>query len=170
MLGNHLLGLYEKALPDNLCWEERLQACKKLGFDYIEISIDEQDSRLERLYWPESKKIELLSAKNNTGMPIRSMCLSAHRRFPFGSADSSIRKKAKEIIKLAVKFADFIGIRVIQLAGYDVYYEKSTNASREAFLDGLLYARDIASKYQVMLGMEIMDTEFINSITKNLWY
>ena len=34
MLGNHLLGLYEKALPPELTWEERLRAVKELGFDY----------------------------------------------------------------------------------------------------------------------------------------
>ena len=39
MLGNHLLGLYEKALPPGLRWEERLLAAKELGFDYLEISI-----------------------------------------------------------------------------------------------------------------------------------
>ena len=31
MLGNHLLGLYEKALPPELGWEERLRAVKELG-------------------------------------------------------------------------------------------------------------------------------------------
>ena len=35
MLGNHLLGLYEKALPPELGWEERLRAVKELGFDYF---------------------------------------------------------------------------------------------------------------------------------------
>ena len=35
MLGNHLLGLYEKALPPELTWEERLRAVTELGFDYL---------------------------------------------------------------------------------------------------------------------------------------
>ncbi len=39
MLGKHLLGLYEKALPPEMDWEERLQAAKDLGYDYVEISI-----------------------------------------------------------------------------------------------------------------------------------
>ena len=47
MLGNHLLGLYEKALPPELTWEERLRAVKELGFDYLEISIDEKDEPRE---------------------------------------------------------------------------------------------------------------------------
>ena len=53
MLGEHLLGLYEKALPPSLTWAERLCTAKKLGFDFVEISIDEADERLARLDWSE---------------------------------------------------------------------------------------------------------------------
>ena len=59
MLGNHLLGLYEKALPPELGWEERLRAVKELGFDYLEISIDETDERLSRLDWTKEERREL---------------------------------------------------------------------------------------------------------------
>ena len=80
MLGNHLLGLYEKALPPGLRWEERLLAAKELGFDYLEISIDETDERLSRLDWTAEQRRELHRALLETGVPIQSMCLSAHRR------------------------------------------------------------------------------------------
>ena len=43
------LGVYEKAMPDTLTWEERLGAAGECGFDYAEISIDETDRRLARL-------------------------------------------------------------------------------------------------------------------------
>ena len=56
MLGNNLLGLYEKALPPEMNWEERLQTAKILGYDYMEISIDETDERINRLYWNEQQK------------------------------------------------------------------------------------------------------------------
>lgn len=87
MLGNHLLGLYEKALPPELTWEERLRAVTELGFDYLEISIDEKDERLARLDWTQTERGVLHRAMRETGVPIQSMCLSGHRRFPYGSAD-----------------------------------------------------------------------------------
>ena len=70
MLGNHLLGLYEKALPPGLRWEERLLAAKELGFDYLEISIDETDERLSRLDWTAEQRRELHRARRprNGGM------------------------------------------------------------------------------------------------------
>ena len=42
------LGIYEKALPAGECWLERLQLAKTLGFDFVEMSVDETDERLSR--------------------------------------------------------------------------------------------------------------------------
>lgn len=170
MLGNHLLGIYEKAFDPQDSWAVRLKKAKNTGFDYLEISIDEQDSRLERLYWSRSQRRELRTLCFDTELPISSMCLSGHRRFPFGSADAFNRQKAHDIMDRAIDFACDLGIRVIQLAGYDVYYEDSTPQSVERFIDGMKWAADQAARRQVMLAMEIMDTPFMNSITKHLDY
>lgn len=166
MLGDHLLGLYEKALPPELSWREWLQAAKDLGFDFLEISIDETDQRLARLEMSEEERAELHQAIQETGVYLHSMCLSGHRRFPYGSADPIIRAKAHEIMEKAILFAREFGIRVIQLAGYDVYYEPSTAESLRLFEEGLRDACRLAEKYQVMLAMEIMDTELMSSITR----
>ena len=103
-------------------------------------------------------------------MQIKSMCLSAHRRFPFGSADAAVRARARDIMDRAIDFSCELGIRVIQLAGYDVYYEPSTPESVRAFREGMLWAAGRAERSQVMLAMEIMDTPFMNSITKHMGY
>ncbi len=170
MLGKHPLGLYEKALPLELNWPERLRTVKKLGFDFLEISIDETDERLSRLDWNRDERRALREATWEYDMPLRSMCLSGHRRFPFGSENPAIRRRAKEILLKALEFAVDLGIRNIQLAGYDVYYEPSTPQSRKFFWEGLQWAVTAAEQYQIMLSMEIMDTPFINSISKNELY
>lgn len=170
MFHGHLLGLYEKALPTGWSWERRLAAARELGFDYMEISIDETDERMARLDWDKAERKVLRDLAERLDMPIRSMCLSAHRRFPFGSADAAVRGKARELAEKAVRFADDLGIHVIQLAGYDVYYEPPTDRSAAAFLEGMEYVARLAGRYQIMHAMEIMDTPFMNSITKHLWY
>lgn len=85
------LGIYEKALPDHLAWEDRLRIVKQVGFDFLEISIDETDQRLARL---DDKKAQqaIKQAMEVTGFPIYSMCLSAHRKYPLGSHDLAIQK------------------------------------------------------------------------------
>ncbi len=170
MFGKHVVGIYEKAFDPKISWRERLERAKQLGFDFVEISIDETDERLARLNWTKEQKKELLDAMWEMDVHIRSMCLSGHRRFPFGSADPDVRARAYDIMKKAIDFAVDLGIRVIQLAGYDVYYEPSTPESVRLFMDGMKWAAKEAERAQVMLAMEIMDTPFMNSITKHLVY
>ena len=37
------LGLYEKAMPNNLTWKEKLELTRESGFYYLEMSVDESD-------------------------------------------------------------------------------------------------------------------------------
>lgn len=34
------LGLYEKSMPSDLTWREKLQAAKDAGYDYIELTLE----------------------------------------------------------------------------------------------------------------------------------
>src|SRR5512147_347733 len=117
------VGLYEKALPASLSWEERLAAAGQAGYDFIEISIDESDERLSRLDWSTSKRAALRQDIANTGVRIMTMCLSGHRKYPLGSHTPEIRQKGLEILYKAIDFAGDIGLRVVQVMGYDVFYE-----------------------------------------------
>lgn len=160
------LGIYEKALPKDISWKERLRIAKNLGFDYIEISIDETDERLERLNWSTEQRLQLLNDMSEINVRIGSMCLSGHRRFPFGSSDINVRTQALKIMYDAIDLAVDLGIRTIQLAGYDVYYEKKSETTRAYFIENLQQAVTYAASRQVILAIEIMDDPFINSISK----
>ncbi|MFA3761255.1 L-ribulose-5-phosphate 3-epimerase [Yersinia sp. 2544 StPb PI] len=162
----HPLGIYEKALPKHLSWPERLALAKACGFDFVEMSIDETDERLARLSWSKAQRLSLVDAMLETGIAIPSMCLSAHRRFPFGSHDDELRKQAYLLMQQAIQLAKDVGIRTIQLAGYDVYYEEQDAGTLKRFTEGLQWAVQQAAAAQVMLAVEIMDTPFINSISK----
>lgn len=162
----HKLGIYEKALPKNISWQDRLSIAKACGFDFVEISIDESDERLARLDWSKKERIKLVKAIIQTGVTIPSMCLSGHRRFPFGSRDEATRQKAYEIMEKAVQLAVDLGVRTIQLAGYDVYYEEQDEGTIERFRQGLEWAVELAASNQVTIAVEIMDTQFMSSISR----
>lgn len=162
----HKLGIYEKALPKGISWQDRLSIAKACGFDFVEISIDETDERLARLDWTPEQRIELVSAIIKTGVTIPSMCLSGHRRFPFGSHDEATRQKAYEIMEKAIKLAVDLGIRTIQLAGYDVYYEEQDEGTLQRFREGMEWATELAASNEVTLAVEIMDTKFMSSISR----
>ena len=53
------IGIYEKATPKHFNWLERLNFAKELGFDFVELSIDESDERLARLEWSKEERLYL---------------------------------------------------------------------------------------------------------------
>lgn len=168
---DHLkLGIYEKALSSQIDWSKRLNIAKRCGFQFVEISIDETDNRLDRLNWDSSERQNFTSTVRSSGLTVPSMCLSAHRRYPLGSRDAEVRSKARKIMEDAIHFCVETGIRTIQLAGYDVYYEKGDEETEKWFLDGLHTAVDLASSENVMLAMEIMDHPLMRSIVRYLLY
>jgi L-ribulose-5-phosphate 3-epimerase len=165
-----VIGIYEKALPKDLSLSQKLAAAKSTEYDFMELSVDESDSRLARLDWSARERRSLREAIEDTGIYIPSMCLSGHRKFPLGSTNREMRDRGFEIMEKAIELSYDLGIRVIQLAGYDVYYEKSTPETEELFLDGMKKAVKIAAQAQVMIGVEIMDYWIMNSITRFLEY
>lgn len=164
------IGIYEKALPNAFTWEEKFRAAKEAGFDYMELSIDESDERLARLDWSDEEVENLRSVMRFTGISFPTMCLSGHRKYPFGSKDPQTRKKAMEIMEKAINLSVKLGIRCIQLATYDVYYEESDEETKRLFLEGMREAVAMASRAGVILAMEIMDTQFVGTIVRALHY
>lgn len=71
-------------------------------------------------------------------------------------------------MKKCIELAQDLGVRTIQLAGYDVYYEEKSPQTRQRFIKNLRKACDWAEEAQVVLAIEIMDDPFINSIEKYL--
>lgn len=169
-MSEYTLGLYEKALPADLSWEERLATAGELGFDYMELSVDETDARLERLSWDASQIDALRRAMRGTGVALESMCLSAHRRFPLGSHDPAVRARGLQIMQEAVVLARELGVRTIQLAGYDVYYEDGDADTRAWFAENLAKAVEMGAAGGVLLGFETMETPFMDTVEKAMAY
>ncbi|MDR0899996.1 MAG: L-ribulose-5-phosphate 3-epimerase [Lactobacillaceae bacterium] len=160
------LGIYEKALPKGLTWKERLALVKELGFDFLEFSIDESDERQARLEWTMAERQEIRDAIAETSTPIQTLMLSGHRKYSLGSSDPKIVERGLEMAYKAVQLAVDLGIRHIQLAGYDVFYEEHTSETEQRFITNLKKIVDYAASFDVMLDIETMDTSFINSIEK----
>lgn len=99
------LGLYEKALPADLSWPQRLATAAELGFEFVEMSIDEQPARQQRLDWDRRQRLAFIQARLDSGVTVPSLCLSAHRRDPFGSADAATRERARVLMSKALELA-----------------------------------------------------------------
>lgn len=164
------LGLYEKAMPNNLNWEEKLKFAKSVGYDFVEISIDETDEKLSRLNMSKEERKNLVNLMMDNNIYIRTMCLSGHRKYPLGSNNKDIVKRSLDIMEKAIILANDLGIRIIQIAGYDVYYEDSSIETIKRFEENLKKSTEIAAKFGVILAFETMETEFMNTVEKAMDY
>jgi L-ribulose-5-phosphate 3-epimerase len=96
------------------------------------------------------------------------MCLSGHRKYPLGSHDPETRDWALRILRRAIELADTIGIRIVQLMGYDVFYEPSDDQTRAYFIDGVRCGTRWAGQYGVMLALENVDRPLAASVERAL--
>lgn len=167
---NYRLGLYEKSMPATLSWQEKLNCVKNNGFDYLEMSIDESDEKLERLDWSLEERHQLVNLMYETQIPISSICLSGHRKYPLGSKSKEIQAKSLGIMEKAIDLASDLGVRIIQLAGYDVYYEQSDIETCTNFINNLKKSVKMASEKGVILGFETMETPFMDTVEKAMKY
>lgn len=166
----YMLGLYEKSMPNHLTWKEKLLCAKECGFDYVEISIDETEEKLSRLYMTNEERLELVKEMFESGVFIRTMCLSGHRKYPLGSKNEAVRGRGMYIMEKAIDLAYDLGIRIIQIAGYDVYYEEGDEETKKLFIENLKKSTEMAAKKGIILAFETMETEFLNTVEKAMEY
>jgi len=160
------LGVYEKSMPSSMSLAEKLREVRRAGFDFLELSVDETPEKLARLKSCPHERRAWISAMFDAGLHIETMCLSGHRRFPIGSDNVAESRHGMEIMAGAVDLAADLGIRIIQLAGYDVYYSESTESTRQRFSDNLFRCVELAASRSVILAFETMETPFMNTVAK----
>lgn len=160
------IGLYEKAMPAGMPLKTMLREARAAGYDHLELSVDETDARLARLDWTRAERDEAVCAMRDEGIGIRTMCLSGHRKFPLGSRDKAVRARALDIMEKAIDLADALGVRIIQLAGYDVYYEEGGEDTRAWFEENLGLCVTMAARRGVLMGFETMETPFMDTVRK----
>jgi L-ribulose-5-phosphate 3-epimerase len=163
------VGLYEKALPKDLTWEERLLLTFQTGFDFLEISIDDTDERIARLDWTPKQRRDLKNLIERTDVRIQSLSLSAHRRFPLGNQSPATQSRALDIFKKSIDLAVELGIRYMLIGGAEDYYGEVDQGSQERFLENLSVGFQHASGSGVMLALENWDIQ-INTMPRVMEY
>lgn len=166
----YILGLYENAMPQELSWIEKFDIAKRYNYDFVELIIDETEHRLSRLDMSYADRVKLLNTIVESQVYMHTMSLSGHRKYPLGSLDALTVQRSLDIMKKALEFSQHIGIKIIQLVGYDVYYEKSDERTREKFIENLSICCNLAAKHGVILAFETMETDFMNTVKKAMLY
>ena len=164
----HKFGLYEKALPRDLALSEKLRIAKDLGFDYFELSTDESEEFRARVTSDKSEIIEIRKAIEAYDMPIMTMCLSGTRNCPIGSENPELATKGMKLTMDAIHFSAEIGLRIIQPMAYDEYYNTRNEKTYALFLENLAKLTQEAASCGVMLALENVDIDTMDSLEKGL--
>ena len=157
-------GIYEKALFKRPLLQ-LLEDTARSGYDLFELSLDESDERLARLEWSREQREQFRRAAADSGVQVFSACFSGQRRFPMGSLDPALRKRSLELMEKAIRLCVDTGIRVLQVAGYDVYYEPGSPETEKRYSEGLFESARLAERYGVLLGIEPVENH-VTSVRK----
>ena len=164
------IGLYEKAMRNSLSWREKLECAKECGYDYVEMTIDASEEKIARVYSSQEERLELVKTMFEAGLPIRSMSVSALTKFAIGDPDDVKRNRGVEILNKSIELAADLGIRVVMVPGYDIYFGESTLETKRLFLENITKATEYAAALGVVLGFETMENEFMNTVGKAMKY
>ena len=164
------IGLYEKAMRNNLTWKEKLQCAKECGYDYLEISIDATEEKINRIYMDTEEKREIMEAIFDTGIPIGSMSVSALTKYALGDPDQAVRDRGMEIAEKSIQLSSALGVRTVMIPGYDIYYGESTIETKRYFLENIRKIAEIAEREGILVGFETMENNFMNTTGKAVQY
>lgn len=162
---DYQLGLYEKAMPA-LSWREKLSIAKQAGYDFVELSIDATEDRIARVYSSMAERIELRRLTEELSMPFGTLNASALTRYSLGNEDAFLCSRGIEIAKRSIELAADLGIRVVMIPGYDVYYGVSTPDTSARFIQNIRRLTALAASAGVQLGFETMENEYMNTVEK----
>ena len=166
----YTLGLYEKSMPDTLTWKEKFMAAKEAGYDFVEISIDASEAKIARVNMSKEERLELVKLMYETGMPLHSMNMSSLTKYSLGNDKPEYVARGMEILKKAIQLAGDLGVRIVMIPGYDVFYEPSDYETKARYMENLKQAVKWAEKAGVVLAFETMENEFMNTVEKAMKY
>jgi predicted hexulose-6-phosphate isomerase len=158
------IGIYEKALTHEASWPQLMRRARTLGFDFLEIAIDETDDKLARLKWSNAEKSAFSRARLDEGLPVNCLIFSALRKWPLGAPNAATRRQGVELLRRGIDFASQTGIRCLQLPGYYSFYAPAGPDGGARFTEALIAASAFAACAGVMLALENMDGSDITDI------
>ena len=144
--------------PSELAVDEILEASGEIGFDGVELNLDEENLKLAKR---ERREISEKAASLDLELP--SLCSGLFWKYNLASPEERIRQKGIEIIKNGCEFAADIGASVFlvvpAVAVPEVSYQEMWELSKQSILEAI----PAAEEHDVLLGIENVWNRFLYS-------
>ena len=147
-------GIYEKAIKPQE-WEKMFADASSAGYRNYEISLDES------LHWDDKQYDEVRRAARNQNIRILSACFSGHRRFPLGSSSRDLEERGIRMMREGIAFCQNLGVRMLQVAGYDAFYEPRSHETAARYRENILKCLEWAEQAGVMLAIEPVEVNLV---------
>ena len=162
----YTLSLYEKAMPDDLPLFEKLRAARRFGYDGMELCVDLDPARQERLDWSRAQRRELSAFLIDEGLRIPTLSLSALRSCPLGDMRPGQNERAMTMLTKSMTLCCQLGMQIILINGYDAFDIPSTPETADQFAGNIEKAAALAASFGVTLGIENAERPFMDTIKK----
>lgn len=144
--------------PQNLKIAEILRLSKDIGYEGVELNLDEEMLKMSR-----SERRAILDEAKSLGLDLPSLCTALFWKYNLASPDPNVRKRGVEIIKQGCEVASEIDARVFlvvpAVATREVSYQDMWRLSRESILEAAQSAED----HGVIIGVENVWNRFLYS-------
>lgn len=140
---------------------ESIAMAKQVGFDGIELALNEQGEM--SLEWSPFQVKEIYSYANDLGIPISSFASGLGWKYPPVSRNAEVSAKGKEIIKTALRFAGILEVdcllTVPAVVGPEMPYDEAYSRGVEVYQE---LAR-MGEEFGVVVGVENVWNKFLLS-------
>jgi len=144
--------------PRGFTVDEILDASAKIGFDGVELNLNEESLKLTR-----KKRKAIAEKAASLGLELPSLCTGLFWKFNLASPDEKTREIGVEILKKGCGFASDIGSKIFlvvpAVAVPQVSYREMWRLSKES----ILKAAPAAEEHGVILGIENVWNRFLYS-------
>jgi hexulose-6-phosphate isomerase len=144
--------------PSSFNFESVLHLSKTIGFDGVELNLDEEMLKTDR-----EGRSKIADVAKSLDLELPSLCTGLFWKYNLASPDEKIRRKSIELMKQGCSFAADIDASVFLVvpgvATPEIPYKDIWNLSKESLLE----AAKVAEDHAVTIGIENVWNKFLYS-------
>jgi hexulose-6-phosphate isomerase len=144
--------------PSNFKFESVLHLSKNIGFDGVELNLDEEMLKIDK-----KERSEIADVAKSLGLELPSLCTGLFWEYNLASPDVKVRRKGIELIKQGCGFAADIDASIFLVvpgvAAPEISYQDMWKLSKESLLE----AAKVAEDHGVIMGIENVWNKFLYS-------
>jgi len=144
--------------PSNFKVEEILRFSSEIGYDGVELNLDEKTLKMSK-----SLRKEIAEKAKSFNLELPSLCTGLFWKYNLASPDEHLRRRGIELIKQGCEFASDIGASIFlvvpAVASPELSYQKIWELSKRSIIEAAKSAED----HGIIIGIENVWNRFLYS-------